>query len=80
MNLSYMHLGEEEILHIAKACVTCRTLLSIHLTGNEVYSPETRKKLRLMFRPRRRIKDFNEAILDPDSDDKDGNPTITNTP
>ena len=76
-----MHLGELEILHIVKACITCRTLLSIHLTGNEVYSPELRRKLRLMFRPRRRIKDFKEAIAEPDRiDDKDGNPHITNTP
>jgi hypothetical protein len=32
-----MGLGENEVIKIATACSKCRTLLSVHLTGNEVY-------------------------------------------
>jgi len=40
-----MGLGENEVLKIAEACSKCRTLLSVHLTGNEVYEVyETKEK------------------------------------
>jgi hypothetical protein len=42
-----MGLGEEEVVKIAEACSKCRTLLSVHLTGNEVYEVyETEQKPR----------------------------------
>ena len=40
-----MGLGEAEVIKIAEACSKCRTLVSVHLTGNEVYEVyETEKK------------------------------------
>ena len=38
LDLSYMYLGADEVLQIAEACASSRTLLSVHLTGNQVYS------------------------------------------
>ena len=47
-----MGLGENEVLKIAEACSKCRTLLSVHLTGNEVYEVyEVHEKLKYVDYP-----------------------------
>lgn len=63
-----MGLSEEDIAEIAKACSKSRTLLAIHLTGNQI-SPEQRAEIRTMLKPRKRIKNFAEHVEEPDSDD-----------
>ena len=67
-----MGFGEKQVMMLATACTKSRALLSIHLTGNEVYEPDVRRKIRRIFRPRRRLKLFEETILDPDSDIGEG--------
>ena len=34
LDLSYMGMSPSEVLRLAEACSKCRTLLSLHLTGN----------------------------------------------
>jgi hypothetical protein len=80
-----MGLGEKEVITVAEACSKCRTLLSVHLTGNDVYEvyetiekeawrgpgftdivevtkKDVRRELRRIFRPRKRIKQFEQII------------------
>jgi len=66
-----MYFGEDDILNVLKACTKSRSLLSIHLTGNQVEDTEVRIKIRRMMKPKRRIKNLDEAMNNPDSPDED---------
>ena len=69
LDISYMYMNSEEVLHIMLACSKSRTLLSIHLSGNQVDSQDFRVKLRRMLRPRKRIKNLLENLDSPSDDD-----------
>ena len=73
LDISYMGLSPDELAKIAKACSKCRTLLSIHMTGNRnIDDPKVKARIRKIMRPRKRVKDFREdhdAAYDTDEQD-----------
>ena len=69
LDLSFMSLRRDEVLWIGQACSKSRTLLSFHLTGN-VCVKDGRRALRLIMRPRKRLKNVDEHVEQPDSDDQ----------
>lgn len=69
LDLSYMYMNSEEILHIMLAASKSRTLLSVHLSGNQVDSQDFRVRLRRLLRPRKRLKNLSELLESPSDDD-----------
>ena len=63
-----MNLRRDEVLWIGQACKKSRTILSVHFTGN-VCIQDSRRGLRKILRPTKRLKDFQENLDAPDSDD-----------
>ena len=73
LDVSYLGLWPKELERVAKACSKCRTLLSIHLTGNrKVEDLAVKAEIRKILRPRKRLKDFHDdhdAAFDSDEQD-----------
>lgn len=61
-----MYLGRDELLHIMGAVAKSRSILSVHLTGNQIDDEKVRGELRNLMKPRRRIKVAHEKKGDPE--------------
>jgi len=76
-----MFFGADDILHIINACAKSRTLLSIHLSGNQIEDTEKdefgaiinsqaiRTQIRKVMQPRRRVKNYIEEYDSPESEE-----------
>ena len=69
LDISHLPLKAENILKICEACNKARTLVSIHLTNPTIDTKELKMEIRKIMRPRKRLKDHQDCIEEPDSED-----------
>jgi cysteine sulfinate desulfinase/cysteine desulfurase-like protein len=69
LDISYLPLKCEDIYKICQACRKSRTLVSIHLSNSVIDTKEKVGEIRKIMRPRKRLKNFQDFVEYPDSDD-----------